>query len=225
MKLIKKFQSLLVELGDKPYYQVLTRELRGCESVLDVGCGSWSPLAKVKKTFYTEGLDIHRSSLEKIKRLKIHDKYRLGDVRKITKLYKPKSFDTVIALDLIEHLSKKEGLRLLGDMEKIARKKVILLTPNGFTKQDPLGGNLHQIHHSGWLSADFQKKGYQVYGMRGLKFIRGECATIRFKPWFFWGLASTLSQPAVYWAPKLAYQLFAVKKLTPSSTPLGSSLG
>lgn len=222
---IANFHQKLIDCGDGFYYWSLGRELKECKSVLDVGCGSWSPLEKVKKTFYSEGIDIHQPSLAKIKKKKNHDKYRLGDVRKLGKFYQPKSFDAVIALDLIEHLKKQEGLDLLKSVEKIAKKKVIILTPNGFTKQDSSGNNPHQIHHSGWSVDDFKKRDYRVYGMRGLKFIRGEWATINFKPWFFWGLISVLSQAIVYRLPKLAYQLFAVKELISSSTRLDSSLG
>jgi len=212
---MKSLRNFLIEIGDSFYYKRLSSALRDCNSVLDVGCGSWSPLAKIKKHFYAEGIDVHKPSLERIKRSKIHDKYRLGDVRDINKFYQPKSFEAVIALDLIEHLSKKDGLQLIKKMEKIAKKKVILFTPNGFTKQDALENNPYQIHQSGWFVEEFKKMGYRVYGMRGLKFIRGECATIRFKPWFLWGMISVLSEAIVYYFPSLAYQLFAVKELEP----------
>lgn len=211
MRIIEIFRSLLINLGDRAYYRALKWQLRGCRSVLDVGCGACSPLAKIKKHFYSEGLDVYRPSIEKSRKAKIHDEYKVADVRKVAKFYKPKSFDAVVALDLIEHLQKKSGLKLLKSMEKIARKKVILLTPNGFTRQDPLEGNPYQIHQSGWTTGEFKQLGYRVYGMRGLKFIRGECATIKFRPWFFWGLVSVLSQPLVYFFPPLAYQLLVVK--------------
>lgn len=210
-KVIKIFHSFFINLGDQAYYQALARELQGCQSVLDVGCGKNSPLAKVKKNFYSEGLDIHRPSVEKSKEAKIHDRYRVGDIRRIEKFYQPKTFDAVIALDLIEHLTKKDGLALLKKIEKTAKKKVILLTPNGFIKQDPYEDNLYQIHHSGWKAGEFKRLGYKVYGMRGLKFIRGEGATIKLKPWLFWGLVSSLSEFLVYFFPRLAYQLLAVK--------------
>jgi len=206
------FRQKIIDFADSHYYQTLTKTLIGCKSVLDVGCGSWSPLARVKKTFSSEGIDIHQPSLNQIKRLKIHDRYRLGDVTRLANFYQPKSFDAVVCLDLIEHLEKPAGEKLLRAMETIARRKVILLTPNGFTGQDPLKGNPHQVHRAGWRVADFRNRDYQVYGMRGAKFIRGGCATIRFKPWFLWGLLATLSQPLVYFFPNLAYQLLAVKR-------------
>lgn len=213
MKVVKNLQEFLKNFGDRSYYLALAKGLNDCNSVLDVGCGSWSPLAKVKKNFYSEGFDIHRSSIEKIKRTKTHDKYKRGNAEKIDEFYKPKSFDAVIALDLVEHLEKNYGLNFLRKIEAIARKKIIILTPNGFTKQDAIEDNPYQIHQSGWAVEEFKKLGYKVYGMRGLKFIRGEGATIRFKPWFFWALLSTLSQILVDQFPRFAYQLLAIKEL------------
>lgn len=207
------FRQSLIKLGDGCYYRQLARELKNIDSVLDLGCGRWSPLEKIKKNFFAVGVDINKDCIKKSKKKKTHDQYQVADVRKVDQLFKPKSFDAVIALDLIEHLKKKEGLKLLKKMEAVAKKKVIILTPNGFTEQDLAENNPYQIHQSGWQVKDFQKRGYRVYGMRGLKCLRGEWATIRYQPWFFWGAVSTLSQPLVYFFPYFAYQLFAVKEL------------
>ena len=40
------------------------------ESVLDVGCGSNSPLAKIKKNFYLVGVDVFEPSIKKSKKEK-----------------------------------------------------------------------------------------------------------------------------------------------------------
>lgn len=207
-------RQAIIYVGDFSYYKSLEKELADMKTVLDVGCGSWSPLANVKKNFYSVGIDIHKPSIEEIQKKKIHDEYKIGDVLRIDKLFKPKSFDAVIALDVVEHFKKKEGLDLIKQMETIAKKKVIILTPYGFTIQHPVDGNPFQAHKSGWEIRDFKKYGYKVYGMRGFRFIRtGEYATIKYKPWLFWGLISTLSQFFTYYFPQSAYQLFAVKTI------------
>lgn len=211
--LLSNLRQKLVNLGDFFYYKSLGKNLKGMKTVLDVGCGSCSPLAKIKKTFYSVGFDAYEPSIKKSKKIKIHDKYKLGDVKSINNSFKSKSFDAVVALDIIEHLNRKEGLNLLENIEKIAKKKIIILTPCGFTDQDPYDNNPFQIHKSGWTVPDFEKKGYHVYGMRGFKFIRGEYATIKYKPWILWGTIATLSQFFVYFLPRFAYQLLAVKSL------------
>lgn len=205
-------RQFFVNLGDLSYYKALEKELKGMTSVLDVGCGSWSPIANVKKSFYSVGIDIHKPSIDEIKKSKIHDKTKVGDVLKIGTYFKPKSFDAVIALDVVEHFVKKEGLELIKQIELLAKKKVVILTPYGFTKQSPIDDNPFQEHKSGWHIEDFKNRGYEIYGMRGLRFIRtGEYATIKYKPWFLWGVIAVLSQFIVYFYPKLAYQMLAVK--------------
>lgn len=205
-------RAKLIDIGDSFYYKILEKELSGVKTVLDVGCGSNSPLARIKKNFYSVGVDAFEPSIKKSKREKIHDEYKLCDVLKISKHFKKKSFDVVVALDLIEHLEKKEGLHLLEQMELLARKKIILMTPNGFVSQHPIEDNPYQIHKSGWGISDFKKMQYRIYGIRGFKFIRGEYATIKYRPWFFWGLMSTMSAFFTYYLPTFAYQLLVIKE-------------
>ncbi|WP_167631301.1 class I SAM-dependent methyltransferase [Mariprofundus ferrooxydans] len=80
-----------------------------------------------------------------------------------------KSVDTVILVDVIEHLDKEEGARLLKATEEIARKQVIVFTPWGFMPQHHddgidgwgLGGGDWQEHKSGWLPEDFVGRGWE----------------------------------------------------------------
>ena len=204
-ELIRKYQDIF-------YFKVLENFLSDCESVLDVGCGDNSPLARVRKTFYSEGVDIFEKSIKASKKKRIHDKYTISDIRRIDKLFKNKNFDAVIALDVIEHLRKKESLSLIKKMEKIAKKKVIILTPNGFYHQDAYDDNPHQVHLASWKPNDLKGLGYKVYGLRGLKYLRGEYATIKYKPWFLWGLVAFLSEAPLYFFPNLSYHILAVKK-------------
>lgn len=205
-KFIRKYQDIF-------YYTIIRIHLRDCKSVLDVGCGADSPLNNVKKTFYSEGVDVFEESIRQSKKKKFHDSYKILDIRKIDKVYKNKSFDAVIALDVIEHLEKKESIALIRKMEKIARKKVILLTPNGFYHQDMYDDNPYQVHKSEWSIKDLEKLRYKVYGLRGLKYLRGEYATIKYKPWFLWGLIAFLSESPLHFSPFLSYHLFAIKNL------------
>jgi hypothetical protein len=64
------------------------------------------------------------------------------------------------AADLIEHLGKEDGFRLLEHMELIARKVVVIVTPNGFIAQHLTDGNPLQIHRSGWTAHEMKALGY-----------------------------------------------------------------
>jgi SAM-dependent methyltransferase len=193
------------------YY--LDKELVSCKSVLDLGCGPNSPIRYLSKRFYSIGIDAFGPSIEQSKKNKIHDKYYLMNVLDIDKKFKAKSFDAVIALDLIEHLTKREGLSLLKKMEQIARKKVIIFTPNGFLPQKEYGNNPWQIHKSGWTVKEMRKKGYRIIRINGLKCLRKEKAEIRYKPKFFWRIISDITQIFVKNKPERAFQILCVKEI------------
>lgn len=203
---IRKYQDIF-------YYKALELNLSGCSTVLDLGCGDNSPLRNVKNIKYSVGFDVFKDSIERSKKKKIHTEYRIGDLKKIEKYFKKKSFDAVIALDVIEHLKKGDSIALIKKMEKIAKKKVILLTPNGFYHQDAYDDNPYQVHKSEWSIKDLRKLGYKVYGLRGLKYLRGEYATIKYKPWFVWGSVAFFSEMPLYFFPAVSYHLFAIKHL------------
>lgn len=206
-------RTTFVDIGNFLYYCLLEKELKNCGTVIDLGCGNKSPLGKIKKNFRSEGIDIYRKSIEESKRKGLHDSYKIADIKNINKIYKKSSFDAVIALDIIEHFEKKEAIKLIRKMEKISRKKVILLTPNGYLRQDPIENNQYQIHKSGWSKEELEKLGYKVYGLRGLKYIRGKTPDIKYKPYFLWGLLSFLSEIILFKFPSLSFDLFAVKKI------------
>lgn len=209
---LQELKSNLTEIGDSFYYRLLAKQLKKSGSVLDVGCGSNSPFRKMRKNIRSEGIDIYRKSISLSKKQGIHQNYKTADIRKLDRYYSKKSFDTVIALDVVEHLKKKEALKLIRDMENIAKKNVVILTPNGYYDQDELEGNPYQIHQSGWTKDDFKKLDYRIYGLRGWRKLRGEHAEIKWKPWFFWGFCSFLSEYLLYYFPHLSFDLFAVKE-------------
>lgn len=75
----------------------------------------------------------------------------------------PGSVDTVILMDVIEHLEKADGRALLDATIPLARRQVVIHTPLGFLAQGEdeekdawgMNGVDWQIHRSGWLPEDF----------------------------------------------------------------------
>jgi len=193
------------------YETILADALRNCESVLDVGCGWNSPLARIPKRFSSTGVDLFQPSLTISKKRKIHDRYVRLDVRQLATGFAPRSFDAVLASDVLEHLTKKEGEKLLASMEKIARKRVIVFTPNGFIPQEVYEDNVLQRHQSGWSACELESRGYVVRGFHGWKWLRGERSTLRIRPKKLGVLLSDLSQLFVWKKPDWAFSLFAVK--------------
>lgn len=91
------------------------------------------------------------------------------------------SFDLVVALDVIEHLSRVDGYRLLYQMERVARGSVLVYTPNGFVWQPPSTNNQLNAHVSGWTISDFRSFGFSRFsGHVNLKWLVGPYAEPRF---------------------------------------------
>lgn len=193
-----------------PYAELLRKELQDCRSILDLGCGKDSPIRHIF-VGYSVGVELFEPYLEESKRSKIHSQYILGDIRNIG--FKENSFDAVLALDLIEHLTKEEGINLIGVMEKWANKKVIISTTNGFVWQEGYDNNPSQIHECGWSVTEFKKLGYKIYGIRGWKGLRGYRANLRFTPTLIWQVISDITQKITFRMPKLAFQLLCVKSI------------
>ena len=116
-------------------------------------------------------VDAHLPYLLEAKNRKLYKLLILADVRYLP--FRPRSVDVVMALDLIEHLDKEDGLKILMSMEKIARKKLIIFTPLGFLPLKPYDTIL-QLHRSGWYPKEFRTRGYKCRGVNGLFFLRGE---------------------------------------------------
>jgi ubiquinone/menaquinone biosynthesis C-methylase UbiE len=192
---------------------ILKRELSRCDTVLDLGCGHDS-LIQYFNIPFSVGVELFDPSLQESKRKGIHSQYIKADIRKIE--FKPKSFDAVIATEVLEHLTKQEGEELLNKIGKWARRKVIVTTPNGYLWSSCLDGyakNPLQQHRSGWTVDELRRLGFRVFGSNGWKRLRGHKGAPKYRPTFFWARISDLTQKVTYYYPNLAFQLLAVKRV------------
>jgi hypothetical protein len=173
------------------YVAEMQRRLADCRTCLDIGCGPTSPVRFLDFDF-AAGVDGHEPSLADARLNRTHNEYHLCDVTTIGSRFSPGQFECCVALDLIEHLTKPHGLALIAAMEKIASKKILLFTPNGFLSQQSHEGDL-QEHLSGWEAPELRALGFTVIGMHGAKFLRGEYHQHRFRPQSLAGIASLVS--------------------------------
>jgi len=133
----------------------LAREVKKGYSVLDLGCGTkWYWPAFKNRASVIVGVDAHRP----------FDPCLLVDMEKDDLPVADKSFDVVLMLDFIEHLSRETGERVLAHAKRIVREKIILLTPllwddNASNVEDPKSeyfGNGFDYHKSLWTVRDFE---------------------------------------------------------------------
>lgn len=205
----------------RPEYQAIEIEklvVPSCKTLLDLGCGANSNVKFFRdKIEHSVGMDIHKGDLEKSKKAKIHDRYILDDVMNVDRHCKENSFDAVISIGLVEHLKKKDSLLLMKKMEKIARKLVIIGTPNGFIPQEEYDNNPFQIHQSGFSNQDFQERGYTVLGMDGPKLLRGDNAKMRYKPVVLFSVITNILDPLLRSFPSICFNQLAYKRLNKDS--------
>lgn len=194
---------------------IVRHHLANAKTVLDIGCGDGALMVKVNydKKYEVTGVDLYRPSLRKAKGTGVYKKTVLSDLKKLK--FKQKSFDVVLASQVIEHISKKDGLKIISSMEKIARDKVIISTPNGFVPFEPFESkddNPLQNHRSGWEIKEMQKLGYKVYG-QGSNFIyRSTGLLYRFRKLKnILVFISYLLSPIVYFYPNSSFIIVAIK--------------
>lgn len=192
------------------FRSLLKKECKFINSVLDLGCGRNSPIQHTRIP-YRVGVDAFEPYIEESREKNIHQEYIKADLKTVE--IPKKSFDLIFCSEVIEHLSKEDGLQLLKIMEKWAKKKIILTTPNGFIHQTSYDNNDLQEHLSGWTVKDFEDLGFKVYGINGLKKMSGENGKILIRPWFLGKIIIDISNRYILNRPEKAFQLFVVKNI------------
>jgi SAM-dependent methyltransferase len=198
-------------------------KLQGCAFILDVGCGPLSPLTKLmNRGVKIVGVDIFKPYLQRGLSSETHEHLVLCDAKSLP--FASESLDAVVASDLIEHLSTLQGDALIAEMLRVARKRVVIVTVNGFLRQSAYDDNPHQAHVCGWTVRDFRRRGFRITGIRGLKSLRRERASPRVTPlllgYFVCFISELLLIPR--YLPQAAFQLLCVKlKHENSSTRTG----
>lgn len=166
-KRLENFKMLLLAWTD-PITWVLNPDIK---TVLDLGCGQGKPMEFINKRLQVKksvGVDLFEPYIKEAKQKKIHSEYLVKDVRKVK--FAPKSFDLVMASHVLEHLKEKDAWKVLENMERMAKRQVIVVTPIGEHYHQLEDGNIWQLHLSHFTPIDFINRGYQIkkYGWKWL---------------------------------------------------------
>lgn len=132
------------------------------KTILDVACGfgDWGFLIRSrKKCLSIAGLDIWRPHLYMLKNLKIYD--RLIQAKIPFMPFKEKSFDISFACEILEHLSKEDGNKLLSELERVTKGFIIVSVPVNLPQKEAYG-NPYEEHVCEWSERDFSRQGYTV---------------------------------------------------------------
>lgn len=200
--------SFALPLGlGRAHARAITSKLdRSTRSCLDVGCGRGT--FKFIKNLNSVGCDINLPSLMKAREKGYYNNLVRCDVRYLP--FKPKSFDVAICVEVIEHLDKTDGIELLRQMEEIASRQVIIMTPWGYFPMKEREDNPYLTHRSGWLPQELQKMGYNVYPIYYFRYPLGS----RIHQILARYILTLLLYPLIHLLPeKLAQDLVAIKEL------------
>jgi len=189
---------------------LIQRELDGCGKILDLGCGV-NNHGMCFHTDYYVGVDTFKPYLRKAKCRFDDIELLLADITNLE--FKKKSFHAVLALSVLEHLTKDDGIQLLQKLQEWTEKKIVVLVPNGFSVQNEYDDNTWQIHRSEWQLNEFLRAGFQVHGIAGFKSLRGTRGQLKFRPRVFFQILSDLTQKIAYRFPQCGYELLCIRKL------------
>ncbi len=154
---------------DSPTKLLLAAELaiKETDVVLDIGCGI-RPINYFKPKLHLlvepckEYVDILSYRSQGDKNTIIFQQNALESLNVLADC----SVDSIFLLDVIEHIEKNEGLKIIQECERVARQQIIIFTPLGYMPQDVahgekdgwgLNGGNFQKHLSGWEPQDFNK--------------------------------------------------------------------
>lgn len=181
------------------------------QSVLSIGCGNGEKDQRIVKRRnprqYLVGLDIFEPYLQACQKRGVHDSLVLADARRLP--FGDSSFDVILAAEVIEHLEKNHARELLAEMERVARKQIIVTCPVGHVDQEMYDDNPFQLHRSAFSPLEFRQLGYKVHGV-GLRWawFGGDASLAQS---LLAGLVSLL--PVAYSAPELGGAMVCVKRL------------
>lgn len=101
-----------------------------CKKLLDLGCGQSMITLEASKFCNVTGLDISEVALKPMKELGLKNAvFVVGDCRALP--FPDCSFDVIVAAELIEHLTKEDGVKLLLEAKRVLQPggKLIITTP------------------------------------------------------------------------------------------------
>lgn len=152
-------------LLDKPILDLIPLN---CGTIVDLGCGygTWGFYIKTrKKCKLLVGLDVWKPYLIRLKTMKIYDALILCKLPYLP--FREKIFDVVVACEVLEHLIKRDGLKLLVELEMISKKFIVISIPLNYV-QEGFDGNAFEEHISEWDRNQLEALGYEVEELKTL---------------------------------------------------------
>ena len=151
--------------GFRSVFTEIQKHINPEDEVIDFGCGLM-PLTRnieCKKMIGIDGwlpiVEQLRTELEDMEHISI---WHLDLGGRFLEVANDNSIDVCLAIDLVEHFEKDDALVFIKHMERIARKRVVIFTPDGFMLQEREENAEFQRHWCGFDPSEFEEMGYSV---------------------------------------------------------------
>lgn len=128
----------------------------GPKSVLDVGCGYGKYGFLIRESLncwkeYNPEIDAIEVFSENIGDLQrsVYNNIYIGEALNILKDIEDNKYDLILAIDILEHFNKEDGLKFLNELKRVG-KNVLISTPKMVLDQGAINNNSYEIHRSQW---------------------------------------------------------------------------
>lgn len=152
---------------------IVRERIRPFDDILDVCCGNGVVMDEIVTQGRCVGVDIFEPDIRAYAAKRPDLEFICGDALAVCREFPSNSFSTVVCLDGIEHLKQADAEALIMEMERIAQRLLIVVTPES-TNEHEIGVNLPhntwdiegggelQRHLSGFRREYFSARGYEV---------------------------------------------------------------
>lgn len=153
-------------------YTFVQKATENGESLLSLCCGIGLELNGLNTQDIT-AVDVVPQYLFQVAHMYPNIKVVESDALEYTRTQPDNSVDVISIIDGIEHMTKGIGLNLITEMKRVARREILLFTPQGhedggYLKNEPHnawgieGADEHQTHKSGWSALELKDLGFDM---------------------------------------------------------------
>jgi len=151
-------------------------QIMNSEPILDCGCGygGWAIMITEKLGLkQIIGVDVWKPYLLIAHQTRCYDDTILASGAHLP--FRDDVFKQTLCIEVLEHLGKKDGYKLLNEINRVSQGPIILTVPNGWVATENKVRS--EVHISAWANEDLEKYGYDLIqmhegnGLCGTKYI------------------------------------------------------
>ena len=88
-----------------------------------------------------------------------YNRIMIGEALELLREVGDNTYDLVLAVDILEHFTKPDGLIFLSELKRITRQAVLVSTPKEFHSQE-IEANPYENHRSHWTDEELTQEEY-----------------------------------------------------------------